>query len=390
MRTGATTDPMTRWLRCSLLLLAPTACFGGEGTLGAACDGDGDCGAEQSCERQICSLCGDGVSQSGELCFEDPEATAAQPAGAVSLALLDVDRDGAADLVWPGPGGLAVAVMTSDGFSAAPERPFDVTAVWSGDVDGDGLAELLTRDASGGAALWRPDAAGELLEVSDLDLEPLRGLTEAVLHPDVGIVAQLGNALVRVGPQREPASVLLEEDIVQLRAAPSLNDDTSIDVLAVTDDGVFARAFVPVLSVDEGLQVQPAIQLPESVLDIAATRWNSDAFGDAAVLYETGEVQLWLGTGEGAFVEGPRAAAALSSEHIAVFDVNGDRLEDILAYGPGSSIRLLVRRGAELDDAIEFDDTAAWWMAPLSVGTDPFVDLILYDGTNISVLRSAP
>ncbi len=376
---------MTRWLRW-FLLLAPTACFAGDGTLGAACERDDDCGAEQSCQRQICSLCGDGVAQAGELCFEGPQASEAQPAGAVSLALLDVDGDGAADLLWPAPGGLAVATASADGFAPAQERPFDVTAVWSGDVEGDGLAELLTRNASGGAALWRPDASGALLEVSGIDLEPLRGVTEAVMHPDFGIVGQLGNALVRVGVEREPASVVLEGDISHLRAAPSLSDGASFDVLAVTD----GQAFVPVLAVQSGLEIQPAVSLPHAVLDVATTRWNGDAFGDAAVLYETGEVQVWLGTGAGGFVEGPRGSAALSSEHIAVFDANADRLEDIVSYGPQSSIRLLVRRGAELDGALVFDDAPAWWMAPLAVGPDPFADLILYDGMTISVLRSAP
>lgn len=374
---------MKRWL---LLLLAPAACFGGEGTLGGACEQDGDCGADQTCERQICSLCGDGVAQAGELCFEERQASEAQPAGAVSLALVDVDGDGSAELVWPGPGGLAVATVSGDSFAAAQERPFDVTAVWSGDVDGDGLAELLTRDSSGGAALWRPNSAGELLEVPGFELEPLRGLTDAVVHPDFGIVAQLGNTLVRVGLEAEPVTVTLEGDITHLRAAPSLNDGVSFDVLAVTD----AQAFVPVFTAEAGLEVQPAVALPEAVLDVATTTWNRDAFGDAAVLDETGRVQVWLGTGGGAFVEGATGVATLSSERIAVLDANADRSEDIVAYGPESSVRLLVRRGAELDDGLEIDDASSWWIAPLAVGSDPFTDLILYDGTSISILRSAP
>ncbi len=374
---------MKGWL---LPLFAAVACYGGEGTLGGACERDADCGAEQACERQICSLCGDGVAQAGELCFDGPQATPAVPAGAVSFALADVDGDGVAELVWPGSVGLAVAAVSGEGFAAAQERAFDVTAVWSGDVDGDGLAELLTRDSSGGAALWRPDAAGELLAVSGLELEPMRGLSAAVIHPDFGIVGQVGSMLVRVAPEVEPAAVTLEGDISHLRAVPSLRDGVSFDVLAVTD----ARALVPVFALASGLEVRPAVALPEPVLDVATTRWNRDAFGDVAVLYDNGQVQVWLGTGEGELVEGTRGAAALTSERITLFDANADRFEDILAYGPSSSVRVWVRRGTELDDALELDAASAWWIAPLAVDPDPFTDLIVYDGTAISVLRSAP
>ncbi|MGH1343458.1 MAG: FG-GAP repeat domain-containing protein [Nannocystales bacterium] len=375
-----------RWLRCSALLLTPAACFGGEGTLGAACERDGDCGAEQSCQREICGLCGDGVAQAGEVCLDGPQSSEAQPAGALFVALADVDGDGAADLVWPAPSGLAVAQRVDDGFAGAQERPFDVTALWSGDVDGDGVAELLTRDTSGGAALWRPNAAGELQEAAELDLEPLRNLTHALLHPDFGVVGQVGNTLVRVDFELDPSTVELGEDVTHLRAAPSLSDGVSFDLVAVTD----VQALVPVLVTEGGLELQPEISLPETALDIATTRWNGDAFGDVAVLYDTGQVQLWLGTGSGALVEGPSGAAALSSERLAVFDVNSDRSPDVLVFGPESSMRLLVHRGAELDGALEFADTSAWWVTPLTVGLDPFVDLVVYDGTSISILRSAP
>lgn len=376
----------SQWLPCAVLLLASSACFGGEGTLGGACERDGDCGAEQLCERQICSLCGDGVAQAGELCFDGPQASEAEPVGAASLAVVDVDGDGVPDVVWPVAGGLAVASGSADGFAAAQERPFDVTAVWSGDIDSDGVAELLTRDSSGGAALWRPDPAGELREVADLDLEPLRGLTDAVLHPDFGIVGEVASTLVRVGGAGEPAPVQLDGEITHLRATPSLRDGGTFDVLAVTE----GRAFIPVFATEDGLEAQSAITIPEPMLDVATTRWNGDALGDAVVLYETGQVQVWLGTGGGAFAEGPGGGASLSSERIAVFDANADRLEDVVAYGPESSVYLLVRRGSELDSRVDFTDAAVSWMLPATVGSDPFTDVLLYDGTTISILRSAP
>ncbi len=45
------------------------ACFSGDGTLGAVCFSDLECGLAQLCRDSICGQCGDGEVQPGEMCF---------------------------------------------------------------------------------------------------------------------------------------------------------------------------------------------------------------------------------------------------------------------------------------------------------------------------------
>lgn len=370
-----------------VLLGASLACFSGEGTLGGACEGDGDCGDEQTCERSICSLCGDGVAQSGELCLAGPEATDAVSHGVSSFAPIDMNGDGLADLVWPAETGLAVALVSAEGLGAPTVLTVDVTGVWSGDFDGDGVTELLTRDATTGASLWRASASGELVLVTGVDLESLRGFTGAVLQPAFGIVARAGQRLVRVDAQGQPSALELDDAVTHLVAVPSLDAGGEADVVAVTG----LRTLVAAAATDDGLDPLPGHAfsddiLEPDILDIAPVSWN----GDVVVLFDGGEVQVWLSDGLGGFVMGPTRGMSPSATRVLALDVTGDRLHDVLTHGPQSDLRLAVHRDAELDTATALDDGSWLWVAPMNVGLDPFRDLVLYDGGAVSVLRGDP
>lgn len=372
--------------RLSLLLLGSLACYGGEATLGGACEREGDCGDDQSCSRSICSSCGDGVSQAGEVCLEGPQATEAVAVDLSFVTAMDADGDGRVDLVWPTPGALAVARGSDDGFSTPTTTPFDVSGVWSGDFDGDGLDELLVRDSSGGVSLQRPDASGALAAVTGVDLERLRGLRAAVVHPDVGAVGIVGGILVRVSPEGA-WSAPLPTDALGLAAATSLDGEGPGDVVVTLDDGSLAAVFVS----DEGLSVQPAFSLPSAALDVAVTRWNADGLDDVVTLQDGGQVHVWLSDGVGGFVEGPSRGASLSSTGLLVADLNEDRAEDVLTFGPDAGLRMLIRRGSELDAATALDPiSGVRWARAAALGDGPFSDLVLYDGATFSVLERNP
>lgn len=390
-REGATTPLVRRCGSLLLLLLLPVAaCFGGEGTLGGACERDDDCGADQTCSRSVCGLCDDGIAQAGELCFDEAEAAVAQAPDVASLARIDLNADGVADIVWADSTGLGVALAMGEGFELAPSRTLDVTAVWTGDADGDGVTDLVTRDAAGGANLWRVDAMGELVR-AELDLEPLRGLTLAVVRPEFGIVAAGAGTVTRVEDEGTTMAVDFDDDVTHLIAVDSVDTDGAPDVLAV----VGRRRIVGIAATTEGFEAQPGHQfstdiLDSDILDVASVSWNGDAFGDVVVLFDRGAAEVWLSDGQGGFVEGPSAALSLNSAAVLAFDATADRQPDLLGFGPQSDLRLAIGRGDAFDTSIVLDDGAWRWVSPSRVGVDRFVDLVVYDGTSFAVLQGAP
>jgi|GEM_PF-2278187 len=369
------------------LLSSTAACFDGEGSLGGACERDADCGGAQSCERSICSLCGDGVAQAGELCLDEPEPTNASAEGIVSLASIDMDGDGQLDLVWPGQGALSVARVSEAGIDAAQALVLDVTAVWSGDIDGDGVVELLTRDSATGAALWRANGSGELVPVPEVDVAPLRGLSAAVLDPDFGVIAEVGSRLVRVQSGAEPIDVELDADATHLVVAPSIDEGGRRDVVVVLEE----RELVGVRVTDDGMLQPFAPQfMAPAVRDVAAVRWNGDAYGDVVILSKDGEARVWLSDGTQAFVEGPTRGMSQTAQRVLVHDMTDDLVPDVFTVGPESNVRLAVQRGGELDRSAALLSMQASWATVMRVGTDPFDDLVLYDGTTFFVARGNP
>lgn len=389
MRAGGVTTSAVR--RCGIsLLLSAVACFGGEGTLGGVCERDGDCGGDQVCARSICGLCGDGIAQAGELCFDALQTAAVEAPDVASIARVDMNADGMADVVWADATGLGVALAVEGGFEGASTRTLDVTAVWSGDANGDGVIDLVTRDAASGASLWRVDAMGGLVRV-DLDLEPVRGLTHAVVRPEFGIVAAGAQTVTRVEDDGTTMAVGFDDDVTHLITVDSIDADGAPDVLAV----VGLRSLIGIAATEEGFEAQPGHQfstdiLDADILDVAAVSWNDDAWGDVVVLFERGQAQVWLSDGQGGFVEGPSAALSLTSSRVLAFDATGDLEPDVLGYGPQTDLRLAIRRGTDFDAAIVLDEGAWRWVAPSRVGTDRFVDLVLSDGTSFAVLEGTP
>lgn len=373
-----------------LLLLCLPACYGGEGTLGGVCERDDDCGGDQTCARSICGSCNDGIAQAGELCLEGPQAAEAEAASVVSIAQIDMNADGLPDLVWAVPEGLGVSLASEGGFGPPAVRTLDVTAVWSGDANADGVIDLLTRDAASGASLWRVDATGELVRF-DLDLEPLRGLTNAVVRPEFGVVASSARTVTRVEDDGAVMVAELEDDVSHLIAVDSVDGDGAPDVLAVTG----LRNLVGIAATVDGFEVQPGHRfsddiLDSDILDVAAVSWNGDAFGDVVVLFERGQTQVWLSDGLGAFVQGPEATLSLTTARVLAFDVTDDLLPDVLGYGPDSDLRVGIRRGSGIDSSVVLDDGGWRWVAPMRIGADPFLDLALYDGNAFAVLGRNP
>ncbi len=321
------------------------------------------------------------------MCLDGPDALGVEAEGVTFIAQLDVDGDGALDLAWPTGSGLAVSVATADGFGAAQERPFDATAVFAGDADGDGVDELLVRDATGAAALWRPDLQGGFALVETIDTSPLTGLSAAVLHPAIGVVGARGEDVVRVDAEGQAWDLDVGASIEQMVLSVSFDGDASPDVFVRTDD----YTLVGVRTTAMGLEAMGPVPIPVSTQHIEPARWNADGLGDLVLLLDDGTVLVWLSDGTGGFVDGPSSAVPRSSTGLRVVDLTDDTQPDVLAFGSEPGLALAVRRGSELDADVRIDDGGPWlWVAPVRVGVDPFEDLLLYDGAGFSALRRDP
>lgn len=363
-----------------------TSCYRGEGTLGGACEQDADCGEPQTCARSVCSLCGDGIAQAGELCLESLREVAEPGPDVGPIVQLDLDGDGRSDLAWPGDGGLTVA-GSADDFATTTTLPMDVNAVWSGDLEGDGIVDVLTRDAAGGATLRRPGGSGMLIEVGSVDTEPLRGLTQAAIASGLGIIAAQTGALVRVRADEEPQMVAFEGEVASLIAAVSLDGDAVPDVLAF----VPPRTVVPVFATEDTLIPQTPVVLDQPIVALDVIAWNADGLWDVVTLSDNGRIDVWLSDGAGGLIEGPTSAVPRASTGLLVADVTLDTVPDVLAFGGEPGLRLAVHRGGELDDDLQIDDGGPFaWVGQVALPGDPFVDLALYDGASFSVLRRDP
>jgi len=159
---------------CTVLCQQPY-CGDGLRTGGEACDdGEGNSDALPDACRTNCRLpgCGDQVLDRAErgrcwlLTGNGRQATGPRPAG---LAVGDLDGDGLADLLVASQDASSLSVFLSDGLGGLNRvtgSPFalahPVTAAAMGDLDGDGTSDVVVVSGDGHAAWLSGDGAGNL------------------------------------------------------------------------------------------------------------------------------------------------------------------------------------------------------------------------------------
>jgi hypothetical protein len=218
-----------------------------------------------------------------------------------SLALADLDADGALDLLFGNQGAGSVAVLLGDGhggFAPAPgspvaagRQPYPLAV---GDLDGDGALDVAVSDLSGeGVTLLRGDGRG--------------GLAPFPASP--------------VPTPRRPFHVALAD----------LDGDGHLDLVASHDDA--PRLSIRLGDGEGGFREAPDADMGIGAWRIAVADFDGDDALDLAGSTRANRVQILHGRGDGTFDRGPSMDTGTGAWNLVTADLDGDGRPDLVALG---------------------------------------------------------
>jgi hypothetical protein len=375
-------------------------CFHGDSTLGSICREDADCGAEQSCENEVCGLCGDDSAQPGELCSVEAAPLPSSPLmTAGPLLLFDRGLDGKLEIVtrgedgtveqWQGDGegGFAVVTRMPEGGTTGLVRP--------GELDQDEMIDLVVVDADAQTLAlgygnaedgWSFEAPVALQAVpSDLAVggawadSPVwiawvdeRGLWQALLDPETRL---LGAAARLTDPRPQ-----------WIGEAVALDDDALLDLLVVDVDGM---ALEPWLGDSAGgLMRGETLPLEARATDLLTIDAEGDGDADAFVLDEEGGITVIIDAGDELLTIG-RVTTEGAIRGMTVVDLDRDFDRDlVVSVDQGPPLRLLPLRSGWYTDSIMLPaPDAAGTVRGADVDGDGMIELLLGPSEGVGPLR---
>jgi len=266
--------------------------------------------------------------------------------GFSDAAVADVNRDGIADVVATNAGARRIVVAFGEAGGALRVGPSSVVGAEPGrlvlrDVTADGVPDAVIATDRGAAVLRGRGDGG---------FEPLAAIDLGAAASDLLVTDVTGDGiddLILATPEQHRVHVLRGDGGGRFAPASTINGSAPIALAAgdFTGDG---RTDVVIADAgDQTLRVFPggAIGLgsPATVTsDVPAARligadMNADGLADLVALDTvTGSVRLLLGRGDGTFESSGRLEVGESTRGIAVADLNGDRLPDVVLTAPAA------------------------------------------------------
>src|SRR5215831_7074903 len=272
-----------------------------------------------------------------------------------ALALGDLNGDGKID-VAAGNNGPKIVVLMNDGTGhLSSPAYYDVSGTQSsialGDMDGDGRLDILVANRRGSDPNRNGDLA-VLLNDGSGGFAPATHFAAGIEPQSVAVNDLNGDGRLDVVTSGTCAgTVLLNSGEGTFAAGPSYTSISGAMKLVDLDgDGKQDIVFVQPTGLTgvmrgngDGTFGAPAEQFVESPLDIATGDMNADGKADLVVRTEYGnhDMGVLLNDGSGGLGVPLNYAGAYDGGSLAVGDVSGDRLADVVVLGL-SGLRVLV------------------------------------------------